>query len=87
MPDLNEVFVIGAQLQNQNYAVLIGRDILKDMILIYDVPALELPLPIESFCEIKLLKQKLAWEPVPYHRTQADLARGLPGSNGPTGSP
>ena len=38
MPDLNEVFVIGAQLQNQNYAVLIGRDILKDMILIYDGP-------------------------------------------------
>ena len=38
MPDLNEVFVIGAQLQNQNYAVLIGRDILQDMILIYDGP-------------------------------------------------
>lgn len=38
MPDLNEVFVIGAQLQNQNYAVLIGRDILRNMILIYDGP-------------------------------------------------
>ncbi len=38
LPDMEERFVIGAQLQNQNYAVLIGRDILQDMILIYDGP-------------------------------------------------
>ena len=38
LPDLDPVFVAGAQLRQQGYIALIGRDIMKDMILIYDGP-------------------------------------------------
>ena len=38
LPDLDPSFVAGVQLQGQDYLALIGRDILSDMILIYDGP-------------------------------------------------
>ena len=38
LPDMELSFVLGVQLQNQGYSALIGRDLLRDMILIYDGP-------------------------------------------------
>ena len=38
LPDFDPSFVAGVQLQDQNYVALVGRDILKNMILIYDGP-------------------------------------------------
>ena len=38
LPDLDPSFVAGVQLQGQDYIALIGRDILRNMILIYDGP-------------------------------------------------
>ena len=38
LPDLELSFVAGAELQNMGYVALIGRDIMRDMVLIYDGP-------------------------------------------------
>ena len=38
LPDIDPSIVVGAKLQKQGYAALIGRDLLRDMILIYDGP-------------------------------------------------
>ena len=38
MPNADPIFVVGTQLQQMGYAVLIGRDFLSNMVLIYDGP-------------------------------------------------
>ena len=38
LPDLDPSFVVGVELRTQGYIALIGRDILRDMVLIYDGP-------------------------------------------------
>ena len=38
LPDMENRPVVGVDLTGQNYIALIGRDILRDMILIYDGP-------------------------------------------------